>query len=130
MEIEIRELKSLPGDDGRHEEAIERAFGYVNGDGELIRREQTKHSRDRLLHGVPGGIRNALGDNRRVQGLYPLEHVCNHGEAAVKARPPRGNELVGDSAAVDAGDKATNLRLHQTMTVQGTWKRRPREAKP
>ena len=87
---------------------MERGSGNPNGDGELIGREQTQHSRNGLLHGVPGGIRNALGDNGGVEGLNFLEHVRNHGETSVEAGFPSRDELVRHAAAVDAGDEASD----------------------
>lgn len=89
---------------------MERGFANPNGDGELFGREQPQHSRNGLLHGVPGGIRNALGDNGGVEGLNFLEHVRNHGEPAVEPELPSRDELVRHAAAVDAGDEASDRR--------------------
>lgn len=87
---------------------MERGSRNPNNDGKLIGREQAKHGGDGLLHRVLGAIRNALGDDGGVKGFDSLEHVSNHREAAVEARPPRRDELIGDTPAVDAGDEAAD----------------------
>ncbi|CAL5370591.1 unnamed protein product [Camellia sinensis] len=96
----------LPSDYGRHKEAIERAFRNPNSDGELIGGKQTEHGGDGLLHGILGGIRNALGDNGSVERFDLLEHVGDNREFSIETGLSSGDEVVGDSAAVDTGDEA------------------------
>lgn len=71
----------------------------MNRDGELIRRQEPQHGGDRLLHRVPGGVGDTLGDDGVVERLDPLEHVGDDREAPVERGLARGDEVVGDAAA-------------------------------
>lgn len=87
---------------------MERAFANPNGDSELIRRKQTQHRRDSLLHRILGNIRNALGDIGGIKRLNPLEHIGDYGESAVEFQLPSGNKVIGNTAAINTGDKAAD----------------------
>lgn len=100
-----------PSDYGRHKEAIQRPLRNPNGNRKLIRRKQPKHSGNGLLHGVLGRIRNTLRNNRIVQRLDFLQHAGDNGEFSIEAVGLcSGDEVVGDTSAVDAGDEAGDDR--------------------
>lgn len=53
-------------------------------------------------------IRNALRDNRSVQRFNSLQHTGDNSKFAAESGLPGGDEVIGDSAAVNAGDEATD----------------------